>query len=218
MDKSIVLTVAGAVMVAGVIWLTTRSDESAAGETHSATPGPMTVTPATYEAKVSADSPKATPVAATLPAQSTGEALPIDVSPGFEYLSTPPAEMQDTHPLWSVWRRHQKLQSESRDGAWAPRIETSLRDVIEDSLTANGFDTQRIELPVLECRTSACEIQAIGYAQDNMKPGVDLQSIVFAMMAGNLGNEFDRDGLSINMSSRADGRLTYLVSLPRKKP
>jgi hypothetical protein len=70
-------------------------------------------------------------------------------------------------------------------------MEAALRGGVEEALTMRGFDTQRIELPGVGCRTNACEIQAVGYAMDNMKPGVDFQDILPAMLRGSLGSEFD---------------------------
>lgn len=97
-------------------------------------------------------------------------------------------------------------------------MEAALRGGIQDSLTSRGLDTQRIELPVVECRTNGCEIQAIGYAQDNKKPGVGLQSILPSLFTGSLGSEFDMQGYSLMTSSRPDQRLGFLVLLLRKKP
>lgn len=119
--------------------------------------------------------------------------------------------------MWSPWRRHQQLESEPRDDTWAPRMEAALRRGIEGALTARGLDTERIELPVVECRTSGCEIQAVGYAMDNMKPGVDFQDILPALLKGSLGSEFDLAGFSLMVSPRADGRLTFLALMPRTK-
>jgi hypothetical protein len=97
-------------------------------------------------------------------------------------------------------------------------MEAALRDGIQDSLSARGLDTQRIELPVVECRTNGCEIQALGYVEDNGKPGVDLQLILPSLLAGSLGSEFDLDQYSGQLSSRPDRRITFLTHLPRKKP
>jgi hypothetical protein len=126
--------------------------------------------------------------------------------------------MKDTDSMWSPWRRHQQLQSEARDEAWAPRMEAALRSGIQDTLTARGLDTQRIELPVVECRTNGCEIQGVGYSEDNLKPDVDLQLILPSLLRGSLAGEFDMDSFGMLMSSRPDQRITFLAQLPRKKP
>lgn len=227
MDKRLVLATAGVAVVVTVVWLTTRvgEPEAAAAQVPSAStlvsviPEPTEGAPATdgSPAIVAAARPTVSAEAPAMP-QATGKALPIDVSPGFEFLMKPAAEMKDTDHMWINWRRHQQLQSETRDETWAPRMEAALRGGIQDSLTARGLDTQRIELPVIECRTTGCEIQAIGYAEDNMKSGVDLQTVLPPLLAGSLGNEFDLQGYILMMSSRSDQRLGFLVLLPRKKP
>jgi hypothetical protein len=232
MDKRIVLAIAGVAVVGVVFWLTTRPGESGAvAEQASSVSAPATMTPEVTagaapelgDTGTTANSPNAradAPVAmkgeATPASHSTGEALPIDVSPGFEFLSKPASEMEDTDSQWANWRRHQKLQSEPRDEAWAPRMEAALRIGIQDSLTARGFDTQRIELPVIECRNTGCEIQAVGFSQDNMKPA-DFQTILFTLLGGSLGSEFDQKGFSLMMSPRSDQRITFLAQLARKK-
>jgi hypothetical protein len=154
--------------------------------------------------------------AATAPS-TAGNAIPIDVSPGFEYLSKPAAEMKDTSSNWGPWRRHQKLASEPRDEAWAQQVEVALRNGIQAALTAKGLDTQRIELPVVECRTTGCEIQAIGYVQDSQNGGFDFQEVLNGLLRGPLGNEFNLDETSYMMTSRPDNRVTFLTHLPRKE-
>ncbi len=221
MDKRVVWIAVGVAVFGTVVWLAMRPDAPAAGvETPSAatstavTPEPAgSVTPARPAVPVD------TPAIAGAPSASAAADLhPIDISPGFEYLGKPASEMKDTHPMWTLWRRHQVLQGEPRDEAWASRQEASLRKAVEDSLTARGLDTQRIELPVIECRTNGCEIQAVGWSEDSRPGGFDLQHIMHAQLAGDLGNEFDREALSMMMSSRPDHRSTFLVHLTRKKP
>ena len=125
--------------------------------------------------------------------------------------------MKDTDGDWSLWRRHQQLQSESRDEAWAPRIESALREGLQQNMLARGFNTERFELPVVECRTNACEIQAVGHVQDSRSGGVDFQQIMGTVMMSALGSEFEQDGYIMRMGSRPDGRMTFLAHLPRKK-
>jgi hypothetical protein len=219
-NNGFVLAVTGVAVVGTVLWFATRGGEQ---ETEAAQPipasAPASGTPAHPEG-ATATHPDAThivPARPTVAAEAPAVALPIDVSPGFEDLNKPAAEMKDTDPMWPHWRRHQELQSEPRDEVWAPRMEATLRDGIHRSLLAQGLDTERIELSVLECRTNACEIQAVGYPEDNRKPGVDLQIIMFEMLAGTLGDDIDRDAFSISMTVRPDQRLGFLVQLPRKK-
>jgi len=208
MNKRIVLAIAGVAAVVAVVWITTRTRESAAvAEQAASAEAPVTMTPDSMP-------PAPAPLAS---AEAPAIAPPIDVSPGFEFLSKPAAEMQDTDGRWFQWRRHRQLQSELRDESWAPRIEAALRSGIQDALTAQGFDTQRIELPVVECRTTGCEIQALGYSGDSVKNGADLEFILSPLLGGNLRGEFDMDGSSMLRSSRPDQRVTIFLQLTRKK-
>jgi hypothetical protein len=242
MDRRVSVAIAGAAVVGAVLWLTMRSGETEALPSHDAvlseaatstttatsTTAATSVTPETTAAIATSATPATAPDQAPIPATQTASpdassadpappSLPIDVSPGFEMLSTPASEMKDTDANWSLWRRHQQLQSELRDEAWAPRIESALREGLQKDMLARGFNSERIELPVLECRTSACEIQAVGYAQDSRIGGVDFQQFMGTVMMSELGTEFDQDGYIMRMSSRPDGRTTFLAHLPRKK-
>ena len=232
MDKRILWSVVIVLSVA-VVWLASRQNLPAAAEqTQTASPtvspprspdGASAAADSTSAAltPAGADSTLATPVSvSTRPAadpvlmSATGAALPIDVSPGFEYVNTP---VPETNGLWPILRRHQLLQSEARDDTWAPMMEVALRHGIQDALTEKGYDTQRIELPVVECRSNGCEIQAVGYTDDlGGKHDVDLQRIVPALLKGNLGNELEN--FSALHRTRADGRMTVLVHLSRKRP
>jgi hypothetical protein len=231
MDKRIVLTIVGVASVVVVIWLTTRAGEPGVVEqTPSSTaaasvipdatvsvPAPSRSSPASAASgpDVPAAAPAATQFAVATPAPAaTAESLPIDVTPGFEFLNTPLDEFKDTDMRSLLAKRHHKLQAEPRDPNWAERVETALRSRIEGELTAKGYDTQRVELPVVECRSTGCEIQALGYREDNRKPGVDLQMIVFKMMQDGFGGEFDRN-FNMQVSSRPDERLTFFVLLSR---
>ncbi|HEU4779567.1 MAG TPA: hypothetical protein VFS58_06750 [Steroidobacteraceae bacterium] len=227
MDRRIVLAIAGMAAVATVVWLTTRIDkpdsaaEPALSSTMvSVTPEP-TSAPATVGSSTMSTAPRPTVPAsglgATSPTQSMGEVLPIDVSPGFEYLRTPAAEMKDTDARWTKWNQHQKLQSEPRDEAWASRIEVELRNGIQNRLTAAGYDSQRIELPVVACRTTGCEIQAVGYGEDATNSNADFRSLLRATLGGPLGGEFEMGKLAVNMKPSPDGRIQFFVILPRKE-
>jgi hypothetical protein len=225
MQSRILWSTSGAVILLAMAWFAMRASERPPDEhLDSSGGGPASLTPSSVEKPAAAgrsvDGPSAkataTPAAAS-PIQPTNDLPPLDISPGFEFLNEPAGKMKDTDALWPNWRRHQQLENEPRDEAWAPGVESSLRDGIQGALLAHGVDTQRIELPVVECRTNGCEIQALGYQQDNGKVGVDLQLILPALIHGSLGSEFDADGYSILLSSRPDQRITFLAQLPRKK-
>jgi len=234
MSKPVVFSIAGVAAIGVVVWLAMRAGDPGAPAVKAAadTLAPATRVHPENSASVDGSSaPSATAQPAAEPAaplavkqdgvalpDSRSAALPIDVSPGFEYLAKPAAEMSDTDSQWTLWRRHQQLQSEPRDDSWAPRMEAEFRRGIEDALTAAGLDTQRIELPVVECRTRGCEMQAVGYSADNRNPKADFQIIVLSLLREKMGDEFDLQGVILSMSPRSDGRIAFLVQVPRKKP
>jgi hypothetical protein len=231
MSKPIVLAVAGIAIVVAIAWLTTRNGEPAESAEQLSSPNTRQTAATDSGARIptpldTADRPLAIPAKAPAevsmsslsvapPSQSAGETVPIDVFPGFEYLNKSAAEMTDTDGMWPTWRRHQQLQSESRDEAWAPRMETALRSAIQDSLVAKGFDTQRIELPVVECRTTGCEIQAVSYSQDVGRTPADLQKIVPDLLKGSLAGEFE--SFILMHRPLPDQRIGVLAHLPRKR-
>jgi hypothetical protein len=148
------------------------------------------------------------------PTSDADRALPIDVSPGFELLNEKASSLKATDPTKALLLRHEELQSQPRDPAWSERMEAALTKGIRDSLTTRGLGTERIELPVVECRRTGCEIQAIGFVKDNGKPGVDPQMIVPMLLMGPLSSDLhDSHGF---MSSLPDGRLSYIFLLARR--
>ena len=141
----------------------------------------------------------------------------IDVSPGFEQTLAPASHVAEDkdNPAGIPVRRHLKLQAEARDENWSSRVESDIRAQIRSELMAQGADPHRIELAVVECRTSGCEVQAIGYPEDNLK-GADLQRILPKIMRGAMAADFDPNGLMVMLTSRPDDRLGYIAFLTRK--
>jgi len=230
MNRRIVWSIAGVVLIVAGFWLTTRLRGSPMPGT---TPAPSVARDAA--AAATSASPTAIPAArpdgerdgptevagARSPSTAASAVLPadpIDIAPGFEGKFPRSETISDTDFRWPLVRQHEKLQAEPRDPAWSERTETALRQGIEHELTAKGFDTQRIQLPVIECRTTGCEIQAIGFQADNSKPDVDLQMILPRVLTGPLSGEFDRDAYSMSLSDTPDGRIAIIGMLPRKKP
>jgi len=212
----------GAGIVLAIVWAIARKDAAtkspeaarnalaakAEGDLASANGKQEMAIPAVATAGVAADGLPTSPA-------SRGDAHEIDVSPGFEVLSKRANTMKDTDPIRPTVRRHEQLQDEPRDESWSGRMETALRIGIQDSLTAKGMDTQRVELPVVECRATGCEIQALAYPEDNHKEGIDLQMILPALVSGPLSTEFDGYPQML-MSSRPDGRTTVITHLTRR--
>jgi hypothetical protein len=142
---------------------------------------------------------------------------PIDVSPGFESLLAPTTDPPDTSPSSAIVRRHRQLLTEVRDDEWAGRVEPDIRAYVEKSLTAQGLDPQRIQLSVVECRTTGCEIQAATVAQieDGMKPN-EPQMLFGRMVRGPLAGDFDPRDVMVMVTTLPDGRHGYVAFLPRK--
>ena len=151
---------------------------------------------------------------ASPPTPTTDSALPIDVTPGFEFLNTNTGSLKDTDPTKPLLLRHEELQAQPRDPGWSEPMESTLRKGIQDSLTTRSLDTHRVELPVVECRATGCEIQAIGFREDIAKQGVGFQSIVAALLMGPLNSELDNPHGT--MRSLPDGRVGYIVLLARR--
>jgi hypothetical protein len=145
------------------------------------------------------------------------DAPPIDISPGFEAVLAPTSEVaaDRDNPAGIPVRQHLKLQMENRDRSWADRVESDIRAQVRNELMAQGADPQRIELPVVECRTSGCEVQAIGYPEDAVK-NRDFQLILPKVMRDAMGADFDSRGLTMMVTSVPDGRMGYIAFLSRR--
>lgn len=145
-----------------------------------------------------------------LGAQNTNETA-IPITPGFETLLEPSARTRSRAPSVTI-EQHERLLAEGRDEEWAGRIESAIRSFFESSLTAQGLDAHRIELPVIECRTTLCEAQAIGAAAD-ANSTLNAQSLATQMVHGPLASDFS-DSAS-DTFGLPDGRIGYLVFLTR---
>lgn len=213
----------GAGVVLAIVWLIAREVEGphSADATVSVPAANVEGDRANASAKLvnSAQQEAIAPVAGagSPKAQSINEdAHEIPVAQGFELLSKDANTMKDIDPLRPIVRRHEQLQDEPRDENWSERMEAALRSGIQDSLIAKSLDAQRVELPVVACRTTGCEIQALAYPEDNGKEGVDLQRILPTLVSGPLKGEFE--GLpNMLMGDRPDGRTTVIVYLARKQ-
>lgn len=100
---------------------------------------------------------------ASLPASPppSGEppAIPVAaIAPLFSDVLNPPHR----GVVQPVVQLHRKLEAEPEDDAWSPAMETTLREYLQRQ---PGFD--RIEIMVLDCRTTVCEIQAAGFLSDS---------------------------------------------------
>ncbi len=177
----------GAVLALAIVWVVTQENESLPeAKAADASAVAQTVMPMkSHSGDVAAANEgkrgnSGTPTAANELANSTrgspptpaaNSALPLDVTPGFELLSTKASSLKDTDPMKPLLLRHEELQDQHRDPGWSELMEDALRNGIQDSLTARGLDTQRVELPMVECRATGCEIQAIGFREEQWESG-----------------------------------------------
>lgn len=141
----------------------------------------------------------------------------IDVTPGFEgYLSTS-STMDKSGVGTLLAQQHKQLGAESRDEAWADRVEREMREYVQSRLAQQMLDPQRIELSVVECRAAGCEIQAIGRKEDSGNPQRDFQFVVRGIAEGPLNSDFDSSSAMTFSFSLPDERVGYLTFLQRKK-
>lgn len=75
---------------------------------------------------------------------------------------------------------HERLEQEAEDPFWAFRIEEFLKNHFDASLAVNGF-----RIDSIECRSSACEVLAVGYGDDAFRQWMTSVS--------GLVNSFDSD-------------------------
>lgn len=80
---------------------------------------------------------------------------------------------------------------------------------------AQGADPQRTGLPVVECRTSACEVQVIGYPEDTVEPR-GLQVILPRVMRAQMDADFDSRRVTMMVTSVPDGHVGFIAFMSRK--
>jgi hypothetical protein len=127
-------------------------------ESGSATPAESssTATAAAPQTSVDPDAVSSVPApGASLPGSTTPPAL---IAPLFTELFSERAGGLAEQPVAQI---HRKLSTETEDDAWSPYMETNIRNFLQQR---PGFD--RIEIFVLDCRTTICEIQAAGFQTD----------------------------------------------------
>lgn len=202
----------GAGVALAIIWMVIGGKESL--------PDPAPVANAAAHAETLAAKPetaapdKPVNTASAIPAALANDALPIDVTTGFELLNTKASSLKDTDPTKALLLRHEELQSQPRDTDWSEQMETTLRQGFQDSLMATGVGSHRVELPVVECRVTGCEIQAIAFREDIRNQGANVQLIVAKLLTGPLGSELDNP--HGRMSGLPDGRVSYIILLDRR--
>jgi len=139
--------VAGAILGAGVCgaiwWLTERTPKAVAPPAETAAPTPPAVQSQAIDAQHDPDALAQSPP-------------PIAAGPG----SDTSADVLDTEISTSNAARA-KRWNEERDLAWAYGAEQAIRQYLATHKAASSF-----EIVQVECRTSFCEVEAIGYADE----------------------------------------------------
>ena len=140
----------------------------------------------------------------------------IEVTPGFESILNPHVVPPDTEVLGVPVRRHLKVQREGRDNTWAPRVESDIRTSVRNELVVQGFDPNGLEMKVIECRSTDCEIQAVGNPPGNYQVG-DFQTVMNKLLSdgGLLSADFDKARHLFMMQGLPDNKVGYVVFLPR---
>jgi len=177
------------------------------------TADPRPVDPAIVGAPAS---PVATPAA---PSKSSARAVrapeygssPIPITAGFEHVFA--AEDGADADLNPVIARHAKLQAEARDTAWAESTERDISSNVQDFLDQRGIDRHDLELPVVRCGATLCEIQAVGQADGSSH---DWQTVLPQMIQGSLGQDFNARNAMTIVFELPSGQSGYVTFLTRK--
>jgi len=102
-------------------------------------------------------------IAGTVPTGASSESIDVEAE---EVVRIPiPAELEswfESDP--GLLESHEKLEREPRDSEWAQQLEADFRDFINSK--SNLLD---IKVLSVECRSSSCEILAVGYGDGSFR-------------------------------------------------
>ena len=192
-----------------VAWRSSAGAVAASG----LTADPRPVDPAVAGAPAS---PVATPAS---PSKSSARAVrapeygssPIPITAGFEHVFA--AEDGVDADLNPVIVRHAKLQAEARDPVWADSTEQDITTNLQDFLDQHGIDRHDIELPVVRCGATLCEIQAVGQADGSSH---DWQTVLPQLIQGSLGQDFNARNAVTTVFGLPNGQSGFVTFLTRK--
>jgi hypothetical protein len=177
------------------------------------TAAPRPVGPAVARAPVS---PLASSVTLSKSSTPAARALangspPIPITVGFEHeFATEDGADADLNP---VPARHAKLQAEARDPDWADSTEQGIKNTLQDFLDENGIDRHDVELTVVRCGTTMCEIQVVGQADGATH---DWQMVLPQLLQGSLGQDFKLRLTTTMVFGLPDGHDGFVTYLTRK--
>jgi hypothetical protein len=104
---------------------------------------------------------------------------------------------------------HRQLENESEDPAWSHYVEWHIRDYLGRQ---PGVLSKQVEVFLVECRSTLCEIQAFADVADRT-PAADWQSVAIRMEREPWLNEFSD---STTRVAAKKNRVTYVTFLARK--
>ena len=157
--------------------------------------------------------PAARPPAPVEPVPRAEEHLgTIPITTGFErVLIRRPDSGTNPNPAADL---HARIAAEGRDAAWADQAEEEIRTYVEGYLDQHGLDRHSIELDVVHCGATLCEIQAQAYQDDVGRAARDWQRVVPELMQGPFSQDFH--DVSTMVFSLENNRAGYVMFLNRK--
>ena len=135
----------------------------------------------------------------------------VPITPGFERLLARAPDSIVNYPAATL---HARLGAEVRDNAWAAATEDEIKTSVDGYLDQHGFDRHTIEVPVVRCGSTICEIQAQGPLDGTPR---DWQQVVPYLMQGPFGQDFSaRDGMT-SVFELQNGQTGFVTFLFRRK-
>jgi len=203
--------ICGAIAIAGASWMSGSSgpnllaDESKfKNELHTEAPTDM---PAERQGRLLEMSAAVEPANDQLEVEGIDVLKPADFSPvpitETHKMLLPNKGIPDKHS-GNVADVHAALEAEPKDDGWAYYMEQTLQQFL-----ASHPDIVNFEISNIECRTTICELQVVGF-DESTNP---VWSQIMYDMRHQPWSEFGQTG---NSSSTVDGRLAIITHLHRK--
>lgn len=144
-------------------------------------------------------------------AAAKGHGIIIPITPGFEQALAPsPGSITNAHDAASV---HERLIAEERDDAWAESMEGQIRTFVDGYFDQRGLDRHTIDLAVVRCGATICEIQSEGMADGSPR---DWQRVGFELIQGPIGQDFNPHEMLISVFTLPNGETGFVTFLVRK--
>jgi hypothetical protein len=160
--------------------------------------------------------PAAPPPAPVKPVPAADEDLgTIPITAGFErVLIRRPDSGASLNPAADL---HARIAAEGRDIPLADQAEEEIRTYVDGYLDQHGLDRHSIELDVVRCGATLCEIQAQGYQDDVGRTVRDWQRVVPELMQGPFSQDFhDVSTIVFSLENNRAGYVTFLSRKPNR--